>query len=228
MIKERIIQLVELKGIRKEIFYQKIGMTSASFRGKAKETPINSNAIENILSEIPDANLEWLLTGKGFMLKGGNEVILHNENRKTKDKIYSDQEVPLYDIDVAAGLKDILDNTKAQKILDMIRIPGLPKCDGALPATGDSMYPLLKAGDLVCFKRASFDSIFWGEMYILDLQIDDWDNLLTVKFIQKSDKGEDYIKLVSQNQHHQAKDVKKEQIRAIAMVKATIRINSMI
>lgn len=69
MIKERIIQLIEYKGIGKEFFYQKIGMTSANFRGNAKKTPINSNAIENILSEIPDVNLEWLLTGKGTMLK---------------------------------------------------------------------------------------------------------------------------------------------------------------
>src|SRR5690554_4081372 len=68
MIKERIIQLVENKGIAKENFYTKIGMTSASFRGKAKETPINSTAIENILSEIPDVNPVWLLTGKGEML----------------------------------------------------------------------------------------------------------------------------------------------------------------
>ena len=73
MIKERIIQLIEYKGIAKENFYVKIGMTSASFRGKAKESPLNSNAIENILSEIPDVNIEWLLTGKGSMLKQPEE-----------------------------------------------------------------------------------------------------------------------------------------------------------
>lgn len=44
-------------------------MTSGSFRGKAKETPINSTAIENILSEIKDLSPEWLLTGNGEMLK---------------------------------------------------------------------------------------------------------------------------------------------------------------
>ena len=68
MIKDRIIQVIEYKGIAKENFI-KIGMTSASFRGKAKETPINSTAIENILSEIKDLSPEWLLTGNGEMLK---------------------------------------------------------------------------------------------------------------------------------------------------------------
>lgn len=75
MIKERIIQLIEYKEIPKEEFYVKIGMTSASFRGNAKSTPLNSNAIENILSEIPDVNSEWLLTGRGDMLKSDKRVI---------------------------------------------------------------------------------------------------------------------------------------------------------
>lgn len=69
MIKERVIKLLEFKGIPKEKFYEKIGVTSANFRGNAKKTPLNSTAIENILSEIPDLNLEWLLTGDGSMLK---------------------------------------------------------------------------------------------------------------------------------------------------------------
>jgi hypothetical protein len=49
MIKDRIIQILEKKRISKEKFFVKIGMTSANFRGNAKKTPINSNAIENIL-----------------------------------------------------------------------------------------------------------------------------------------------------------------------------------
>lgn len=68
MIKDRIIQLIEYKRIPKEEFYVKIGMTSASFRGKARMTPLNSNAIENLLTIIPDVNALWLLTGKGNML----------------------------------------------------------------------------------------------------------------------------------------------------------------
>ena len=52
-------------------------MTSANFRGNAKKTPLNSTAIENILSEIPDLNTEWLLTGKGEMLKNDTKTA-HN------------------------------------------------------------------------------------------------------------------------------------------------------
>lgn len=218
---------------------QKIGASKGVLsRAISNNSDIQSKWLLSLVDNYPQYRTDWIITGTEPMLKerktADKEITVINEphrisnNRKTKDRIYENQEIPFYDIEVAAGLKDIFDNRKSQRVLDTIRIPGLPKCDGALPATGDSMYPLLKAGDLVCFRRASFDSIFWGEMYILDLQIDDWDTMLTVKFIQKSDKGDDYVKLVSHNQHHQPKDVNMKQIRAIAMVKATIRINSMI
>ena len=43
------------------------------------------------------------------------------------------------------------------------------KCDGAIHIVGDSMYPLLKAGDIVFYKEMSIDLqyIFYGEMYLL-------------------------------------------------------------
>ena len=68
MIKDRISQLLETKKIKKEKFFVKIGCTSANFRGNARNTPLNSDAIANIFTEIPDVNLKWLLTGEGDML----------------------------------------------------------------------------------------------------------------------------------------------------------------
>lgn len=69
--KERILQLIEYKGIAKEKFFKKIGMTYGNFKGEAKKTPLNSTAIENIFTEFPDVSLEWLLTGQGEMIKKG-------------------------------------------------------------------------------------------------------------------------------------------------------------
>jgi len=71
-IKERAVLLIEHKRVIKEYFFNKIGITSANFRGKAKNTPLNSKAIENIFAIFPDISLEWLLTGEGKMLKSEN------------------------------------------------------------------------------------------------------------------------------------------------------------
>lgn len=71
-IKERVMYVLEYKGIAKEKFFTEIGMTSANFRGSAKHTPLNSTAIANIFTAIPDINLTWLITGKGEMLDNGS------------------------------------------------------------------------------------------------------------------------------------------------------------
>ena len=65
-----------------------------------------------------------------------------------------------------------------------------------------------------------------GAIYIVGDSIDiDGEEYVTVKYIQKSDR-EGYVKLVSQNPHHADKDVAINRIRAIALVKASIRMNS--
>ncbi len=70
-IKERFLYVLECKGIVKDKFCNKIGMTYGNFTGKAKETPLNSTAIGNILLELPDLNPDWLILGTGKMLRDG-------------------------------------------------------------------------------------------------------------------------------------------------------------
>lgn len=99
MIKDRIIQLIEFKGIAKENFYKKIGVTSANFRGKAKESDVSSITIAKILSEIPDANPEWLLTGKGEMLKSKEPRTLYWRDNETGENIANKvNETPAFEI----------------------------------------------------------------------------------------------------------------------------------
>lgn len=231
MIKKRIIELIDYKGLPKEQFYTKIGMTSASFRGKARETPINSNAIENILSIFPDLNPKWLISGEGEMIISNKMKLssddsvsyLHNDLRADNN-----QSIPLYNLEASAGIVTLFKDSANYDPVDYISIPNLPKSDGAIYVTGDSMYPLLKSGDIVIYKQldACIDNIFWGEMYLISVELSG-DITTFVKWIQKSELGEEYIALVSQNQHHQSKDIHISKIKALAMVKASIRINSM-
>jgi hypothetical protein len=67
-IKERILYLAEYQEGNKQTFFKKIGMSYGNFTGINKSTPINSNAIQNILAHYPDTNLNWLITGEGEMI----------------------------------------------------------------------------------------------------------------------------------------------------------------
>lgn len=227
-IKDRVLQIAEYKGVAKEKFIENIGMTYGNFKGKSKESALNSNTIEKIITIHPDVNLQWLITGNGEMINSEVLPRIMNMNRKTTDIIHDSQVINLYDLEATAGLSDLFKSEQPQRVLDTIKIPNLPKCDGAITVTGDSMYPLLKSGDIVLYKKTDVENIFFGEMYLLSVRLDEWEEYITVKYIQRSDVGADFVKLVSQNTHHQPKDIPLAKITALALIKASIRINTMI
>lgn len=183
-----------------------------------------------LFTKIEHTNFHWLITGQeavsNYKTEEANEITSIYKLRT--DRNHENQIIPLYNLEATAGLVDLFQNQGDQTPIDTIRIPNLPKCDGAVFVTGDSMYPLLKSGDIVAYKQI-YDfgtEIFWGEMYLISVEVAG-EEFVSVKYIQKSDKGEKYVKLVSQNQHHQPKDVPLEKVRALALIKASIRINSM-
>jgi phage repressor protein C with HTH and peptisase S24 domain len=225
-IKERVLLFCEFKGFKKELFFKELGFSYANFKGIQKKSALNSDAIDKIISKYPELSLSWLITGNGEMINKNGSAL---ETFKLKtDKHISEQSIPLYNMEAVAGLVPLFDNPNDIKTDEYINIPNSPKCDGALFVTGDSMYPLLKSGDIVAYKQITdFNTdIFWGEMYLISVEVSD-EEYISVKFIQKSEKGEEYIKLVSQNSHHQPKDVHLKKVRAMALVKFSIRMNSM-
>lgn len=227
ILKDRILKYLENKGVSKYEFYQKTGISNGIL---SQKNGLSEENVLKFLSYYKDINPSWLLTGNGSMLLDDNKsvvsepVTVYNSSRIHPDT----QNIPLYDVEAAAGIVSLFNDTHNNPI-DHIRIPGIPKCDGAIPISGDSMYPLLKSGDIVLYKQVTdpLNAIyFFGEMYIIGIE-QDGDDYVVVKYIHKSDKGDEYIKLVSQNQHHDSFDIPKKSIRALAIVRASIRINSM-
>ena len=182
-----------------------------------------TTAVQNIVL-CYDISADWILTGKGDMIR--KDDIVQNHQPKSVEKISEDQEILLYDIAAAANLKTLLIN-KDQNILGAIKIPDAPKCDGAIYVSGDSMYPLLKSGDIIAFKAVyNLQYLIYGEMYLVAFEIDG-EEYLTVKYINKTEDPET-IKLVSYNTHHQPMDIPVAAIRSLAIVKFSIRKNMMI
>ena len=232
-IKERVLYISENKGIAREKFFDDLGITYGNFKGKAKEKALSSDILAKIVTKYPDVSPEWLLTGRGEMLKPehenqSQEVTIIKGNRKTRDAIIDTQEIPLYDLDATAGLSAFFKGDKKASIIDTIKIPNAPRCDGAFGVVGDSMVPLLRSGDTILYKEVplNIDYIMFGEMYVLSYDLGDWEEVIAVKYIHKSKKGKNYIKLVSENPNHADKDIPFASIKALALVKVTIRFNT--
>jgi phage repressor protein C with HTH and peptisase S24 domain len=221
---ERMREYLDYKGITKYKFCNDLGFSNKFLDNSSN---MGTDKACKILHQYPEINSEWLLTGNGSMIKENTNIVVMNNDRKTLDSVHLNQEIPLYDLEAVAGLRELFSSGKPQRVLDTIKIPNLPKCDGAISVTGDSMYPLLKSGDIILYKETEFENIFFGEMYLLSVKLNDWEEYITVKYVQKSDQGQDFVKLVSQNSHHQPKDIHVSKISALALIKASIRINTM-
>ncbi|AND64021.1 peptidase S24 [Flavobacterium covae] len=230
MVSERLGHYLDKKGISFYAFENSLNAGRGSISKAVKEgKSIGSSMLENILSLYNDLNPTWLLTGEGNMLKDDDFILnksIQTFPLKTDNSVHY-QQIPLYDIEATAGLVPLFSESSNNVPLDYISIPNLPKCDGAIYVTGDSMYPLLKSGDIVLYKEINDiqNEIFWGEMYLLSIEMSG-EEFVMVKYIQKSENA-NFVKLVSQNKHHQDKEVEISKIRALALIKASIRINSM-
>ncbi|NLZ96257.1 MAG: transcriptional regulator [Bacteroidales bacterium] len=179
----------------------------------------------DILNKIVDnstlnINSEWLLTGKGEMQTSKIDIVHNPPYRDVGSGV-----IPIYDISAAANLKTLFANENMQHVLGEIKVPNAPDCDGAIYVRGDSMYPLIKTGDLVSYKQLhSIESVISGEMYVVDFQING-DDFLVVKYVQREEES-DTLRLVSYNEHHKDIVIPAGDVRAIALVKIIIRITS--
>lgn len=192
----------------------------------ALKDSITSKRKNSIVENFPTINIIWLLTGEGSMLNDTETIKKVPTNRKTFDPIYDIQTVPIYDSVATLGLVEVFNGTENGNVLDYLSIPNLPKSDGAIFMTGDSMYPILKSGDIVALKIIHKSDIIYGEMHYIEYYSEYGDiEFKTIKYIKRSELGKDYITLVSQNQHHEPKDILLSKVGTVAIVNASVRYN---
>lgn len=232
MVAQRIGEYIETKGISYYAFENAIGASRGSISKAVKEgKSIGSSVLENILIIYSDLNPIWLLTGKGNMLTTEDNQIANikiGEQFPLKtDRRIDLQNVPLYELDASAGLVALFADQNRRTPISHIQIPDLPPCDGAVYVRGDSMYPLLKSGDIVLYKeipqRIPRNTV--GRDVPLSFTIDG-ESYISIKYIQKADDNR-FVRLVSHNPHHSPKDIPADSIQALALIKASIRFNTM-
>lgn len=218
-VTQRVVEFLKSTGLNQTQLEEKTKIKQGNISKILNGVRPAGEGIVNKLVLAYNANKDWFLTGNG-------DVIVQKHHNPPYNEAVSDEETPLFSVDAAANLKTLFDN-KNQNIIGFIKIPNLPKCDGAIYVRGDSMYPLLKSGDIAIFKEVhSFENVVFGEMYIVDYHFNG-DDYLVVKFVTKSEIN-NHIQLVSYNTHHSPADIPINCIRAMAIVKASVRLNTMI
>lgn len=68
-IRERLLQFIETQSLSNRRFCEIIGVNHTFFIQKHLKSSLGSDVLSNILYNYPEINVDWLLSGKGEMIK---------------------------------------------------------------------------------------------------------------------------------------------------------------
>lgn len=213
-IKDRVLQLAEFLGVGKKKFCEQIGMTYSNFTGKAKETPLNSTAIGNILSIVPNINIEWLITGIGDIMRTDADV----QEQVAAAEPTAVGGIPLIPIEAMAGVLSGNSTQVMERECEHYNIPMFKGAEFLIRISGDSMQPKYYSGDIVACKRLPLDTFFqWNRVYVVDSE--------QGVIIKRVRRGSDdrHIVFVSDNTAYEPFELPLEKIYSIALVVGVVR-----
>ena len=210
-INERFSQMISAlyKG-NKSAFASAIGVTPSvvdNIVGKRQGKP-SFEVVEKV-SALAELNIDWLITGKGNMLKEEEPAIIPSNDGSG---------IPLIPVEAMAGCF-----TGSQTVLmqecDRYVVPAFKNADFLIRVSGDSMTPRYFSGDLVACKMLSLSDIFfqWGKVYVIDTE--------QGALIKKVEQGStpNTITIVSENKEYKPFELPRTAIYHIAIVMGLIR-----
>lgn len=221
MITERILKLIEYKGLTKSSFYRKTGLSNG-FLDKVKD--IGVTKLELILKCFPDVNLEWLVYGEGNMIKyqqdtKSTSVLLEP---KTEYLAVDDKSIPLVYGTAVGGFGGSQFSIDKADVKEYYVIPKFKnkKIDFMIEVEGSSMYPKYNSGDIVaCRIINERNFIQWNKTHVIATK----DQGILIKRIKPS-KKKDLVTIVSDNRDYDPFEVNMEEVTGLAIVVGVIRL----
>lgn len=216
-IKDRVLQIAKNKSISYEKFFGDLGVSYGNFKGKQKESALGSNVLEKIISKYPEISPVWLLTGKGPMTT--SNIPQPSDVPLATPSPMGDQGIPLLPVSAMAGALSG-DVSVLEYECERYVVPAFQGADFLIPVKGSSMYPKYSSGDIVACKRVPTSDLFfqWNKVYVLDT-----DQGPLIKRIRRG-SSDDTVLIVSDNTTYEPFELRRDQIRGIALVIGVIRL----
>lgn len=228
-VKDKVFAFLEKKGISKTEFYAETGIESSNFKGKNKDSLPGSAMLVKILTKYPDLSADWLLTGKGEMIKTketssdspADKQLSSNDKDTNKIRIAQENEegIPLIPFSAMAGaLKG--EQSVLEYECERYVVPAFAGADFLMPVKGDSMSPTYLSGDIVACQRVPMSDLFfqWNKPYVLDTK----QGAIIKRIKPGSDK--EHVLIVSDNPKYDPFELTYSEIYAVALVIGIIRL----
>ena len=91
-IKERFLQYLDYKNIKKTVFSKKTGISYSNIKGKSLESEFGGEQICKILSVFGDISPDWFLLGKGEMLRNSSKTDVECRICTEKERLIADKD----------------------------------------------------------------------------------------------------------------------------------------
>ena len=231
-ILSRIQELASHEGITIGALERKIGASKGVLsRAINNGTDIQAKWLQIIVENYPVYSADWLLTGKGEMLKATDTLAPSPVEEPKKDDVLelhrakpgSGKGIPLIPMDAVAGFP--ADGSGSAYLEDCERyvIPEFEYkgADFLIRVSGDSMVPLYYSGDLLaCHKITDIRFFQWGTIYVLETS-----QGTIVKRVQESAEHADCILCVSENNEiHKPFLLPRDDIRSLSTIVGLVRL----
>ena len=213
---ERLSQFIDYQGETFNKLATDIGVSNSYFSKMVKSNgSLGEDIIRKILLNYEHLSPEWLLIGKGEMIKSDKNTLV-----ETQDIIKG---IPLITYDAIAGFSSMDNEGAFEKDFARYVVPEFINkgVEFLIRVSGSSMYPKYSSGDILACKFIK-DRLFfqWGKIYVIDSS-----QGILVKRVRKHEKYPEYIILESDNkERYQPFEFPTSDIRSLSIVIGVIRL----
>ena len=213
----RLKEYIDYKGIPIARFEKSIGMSNASFGKSLKNNgTIGADKLEIILNVYTDLSVEWLITGKGDMIKAIRAQVenKHISARGTR--------IPLVSIAAVGGFGNAEFTIKDSDVKDFYIVPKFKdrRIDFMIEISGSSMQPKYNSGDVVaCTIIRESKFLQWNKVHVIGTT----EQGILIKRVRKASSSE-FLLAVSENKDYEPFEIPLEEIVGIALVVGVIRL----
>ena len=211
---------------------QACGLSNGYLRNLRKAPSIE--ILEKIFSVYPELNREWVMSGKGDMLRSsvaepsssGDGSGRETTERQPRDiptaKPVVSGGIPLIPIDAVAGFNGWDESGVSELDCARYDVPDFAAvhADFLIRVSGSSMYPKYSSGDiLACRKIVEVTFIQWGKIYVIDSQ-----QGAMVKRLFPIEGDDEHVLCKSDNPNYLPFELPKDEIRSLSIVVGAIRL----
>ncbi len=215
----RIRHIMSLRGLSQSRLAKLIGIDASNVsKYLSGRLPVSESFINRIIVNL-NVSKCWLLEGLGIPFEKSVAEPDRSGRFTPETQPASVRSIPIYDIDVAAGITEMSRDYTSEHVKGYLMLPDFNPNWVAVRAQGDSMSPIIDDGAYVVFlPENDIDNIVWGQIYIIVM-----DNRRVVKFVRRHADPQ-YVILKSKNEDYDSMDVRIDDIRALYPVKAVVNV----